>query len=452
MRKNEILKLLADFIAIESVSTDKNRASAMGQAGEFLVHTLTHMGFEVTAHRIADAPPFIIGAYRVAEAYETMGIYGHYDVQPEDPVDAWHSPPFTLTRRDGKLYGRGVADDKGHIIQNIVALQQLIETKKLNKNIVCFFEGEEESGNKHLNDFLALDEARVLREPDVWLVTDMGASGSGEPQIWNGLRGIVYFEITIETSNKDAHSGIYGNRVHNPAQLLCDLFARMKDANSGVVRIPHFYDDIIFLTPTEYASLLTQSDSDASLRARSGAHVLPITWGPFPGAPADIPLALTSKLLPSLDIHGVWGGYMQDGVKTIIPARASAKFSCRIVAGQKPENIARLVHNFVSAHIPPGVSIKLTQKEGSEAFYTAVDNLWTKRIAGALEHTFNTPVRYNRSGGSIPAAQAFQQKFSKPVILTGFTLPDDNIHAPNENYDEKMFWKGIEALELIYTS
>jgi acetylornithine deacetylase/succinyl-diaminopimelate desuccinylase-like protein len=450
MNKSEILQLLTDFVAIESVSTDASRKSSMQEAADFLSHQLGEMGFTLSVQSVNGSAPFVIGSLMQDKSAHTIGIYGHYDVQPEDPVEEWNSAPFKLTQKDGKLYGRGVADDKGHIIQNLVALRELIAQKKLKRNIVCFFEGEEESGNINLEEILNAPQNTYLQNVDAWLVTDMGARGSGEPQIYNGLRGIVYFEMTIETGTKDAHSGVYGNRIYNPAQLLSELFTSMKDSKTGVVRIPHFYEDIIHPSPEEYAHLVVQADTPKALLERSGAYTVPSKWGPFPGFPADIPLSVTSKLLPSLDIHGISSGYVQEGVKTIIPRKAMIKFSCRIVPGQKAEKIARLVQDHVRAHIPEGIQYELTVVESSEAFYTSVDNPWIREISSKLEEVFGAAVRFSRSGGSIPVAEALQRHYSKPVILTGFTLPDDNLHAPNENYDEQMFWKGIEALEQIY--
>jgi len=450
MEKVDVVQLLSEFIAIESVSTDASRQSAMQDAADFLSHQLEEMGFTLSVQSVNGSAPFVIGSYTQDKSAETIGIYGHYDVQPEDPIEEWNSPPFKLTQKDGKFYGRGVADDKGHIIQNLVALRELIAQKKLKRNIVCYFEGEEESGNKNLEEILNVPQNTYLQNVDAWLVTDMGARGSGEPQIYNGLRGIVYFEMTIETGIKDAHSGVYGNRIYNPAQLLSELITSMKDSQTGVVKISHFYEDIIHPSPEEYAHLVAQADAPKALLERSGAHILPSSWGPFSGFPSDIPLSLTSKLLPSLDIHGISSGYVQEGVKTIIPRKAMMKFSCRIVPGQKAEKIARLVQEHVSAVVPKGIKYELKVVECSEAFYTSVDSPWVREIVSKLEQVFGTAVRFSRSGGSIPIAEALQRHYSKPVILTGFTLPDDNLHAPNENYDEHMFWKGIEALEQIY--
>lgn len=450
MNRSEVLQLLTDFVQIESVSTDVNRKSAMQTAADFLFSQLTSIGFTSSQLSFNGSAPFIVGTFIQDPSAETIGIYGHYDVQPEDPIDEWKSPPFKLTRLNGKLFGRGIADDKGHIIQNLVALRELIEEKKLKRNVVCFFEGEEESGNKNLEEFLTASQNTHLQNVDAWFVTDMGSRGSGEPQIYNGLRGIVYFELSIETGVKDTHSGVYGNRIHNPAQLLSELVASMKHSENGVVRIPHFYDDIIQPSPEEYAHLIAQADSLQALLGRSGTHVLPTQWGPFPGFPADIPLSLTSKLLPSLDINGISSGYTQEGVKTVIPRKAMMKFSCRIVPGQRVEKVVSLVKEHIKAHVPEGVKYELTIAESSEAFYTSVDNPWVQETAAKLKKVFGNPVRFSRSGGSIPVAEALQRHFGKPVILTGFTLPDDNLHAPNENYDEEMFWKGIEALKEIY--
>lgn len=442
--------MLSDFIAIESVSTDTSRKAHMVGAAEFLARELRGLGFTVLLRQINDSAPFVIATLSQPGASETIGIYGHYDVQPEDPVVEWESPPFSLTLAKGKWYGRGVADDKGHIIQNLVALRELIAAKKLNRNIVCFFEGEEESGNKNLEAVLEGEDKDIFKRVDAWFVVDMGLSGSIEPQIFNGLRGIVYFELRIETGSRDTHSGVFGNRIYNPAQLLSELVASMKDSPTGRVKIPHFYEDIIPLGTQEYRSLVEQSDTEEDLLKRSGTYVLPTHWGPFHGLPANIPLALTSKLLPSLDIHGITSGYTDEGVKTVIPHRAMVKFSCRIVPGQRPERIASLIQEHIKQNLSPGVKYKLEIMESSEAFYTSIDDPWTLHTATKLEETFGKKTQFGRSGGSIPVARALQNHFGKPIVLTGFTLPDCNLHAPNENVDEKMFWKGIEALKRIY--
>ncbi|MBP6994047.1 M20/M25/M40 family metallo-hydrolase [Candidatus Woesebacteria bacterium] len=450
MNTSDTLRLLTDFVAIESVSTDASRKPAMQNAADFLCSQLESIGFTSSQQSINGSAPFVVGIYIHNPSAATIGIYGHYDVQPEDPVEEWNSPPFKLTQKEGKLYGRGVADDKGHIIQNLVALRELVSTKRLKKNVVCFFEGEEESGNKNLEEFLSTPENAQLLNVDAWFVTDMGARGSGEPQIYNGLRGIVYFELDIETGFSDTHSGVYGNRIYNPAQILTELVASMKESATGVVKILHFYEDIIQPSPEEYAHLVSQADTEDSLLKKSRAFVLPKKWGPFPGFPTDIPLSLTSKLLPSLDINGMSSGYTQAGVKTVIPRKAMLKFSCRIVPGQRVEKVISLVREHIEAHVPEGIKYELTSVESSEAFYAGVDNPWVQETAAKLEKVFGNPVRFSRSGGSIPVAEALQRHFGKPVILTGFTLPDDNLHAPNENYDEEMFWKGIEALKRIY--
>lgn len=450
MEKQRILELFTQFIAIESVSTDHTRRSQIEKGAEFLEQLLKNRGFAVKQIVLDGVPPLVVASYHVEGATQTIGIYGHYDVQPEDPISEWDTRPFVLTIQNGKMFGRGTADNKGHIIENISAVYSLIDEKKLKNNIVFVLEGEEEVGSDHLEQLTAQVKDE-LSKVDVWFVTDVGARSNTEPQIFNALRGIISFELRIITSRSDMHSGIYGNRVYNPAQILAYVISSMKNNENGVIQIPGFYDEIIPPLKEEYEDLVKHADTGESIMKRSSALSLPVVWGPFPGLPNDIPLSLTSKLLPSIDVNGVYSGYTGEGEKTIIPSSATAKFSCRIVAGQKADTIIKLVKQFIAEHIPKGVLFELNVQSKSEAFYTSIEHQWMKKTSDILQKVFGNEATFNRAGGSIPVAEIFQRVFMKPVILTGFTLPDENLHAPNENFDEKMFWKGITALKLLYS-
>ncbi len=450
MQPPDVLKLFSDLISIESVSADPHRRDAVEAASNLLSQTLTSLGFEVKRYTVDGCPPLVIAVRSISPTAQTMGIYGHYDVQPEEPAELWTSPPFTLTERDGHYFGRGVADDKGHIVQNIAALAHLIHTGKLNKNAVFVLEGEEEVSSEHLEELLTHNAHAALAKVDAWLVTDMGAHSLKKPQIFNGLRGIVGGELTIRTATKDGHSGVFGNRIYNPAQILCDIVAKARDSRTGLVHISGFYDHIVPVPNDEYRSLVESQDSLESIISRSGALTLPTSWGPFPNLPPDMPLVLTSKLAPSFDVNSIVSGYTGSGAKTIIPSHATLKFSCRIVPGQKARDTIALVSDFFIRNIPEGVEHSLSFSKGADPFYTTVTDPWMRKVADALSTFAGVPVVYNRSGGSIPAAEILQRLYRKPVILTGFTLPGDNIHAPDENFNTEMFWWGIEALKRIY--
>ncbi|MBI5122277.1 M20/M25/M40 family metallo-hydrolase [Candidatus Roizmanbacteria bacterium] len=418
---NKILKLFSDFINIESVSTDSSRHPEILKAVKFLEKEIKSLGFEVKTYQKNNCPPLIIGylpssprSYKdgKTKTTKTIGIYAHYDVQPEDPVEKWSSPPFELTKRNGKLFGRGVADDKGHIIQTLVAIRKLIEIKRLRNNIVLIFEGEEEIGSQNFEELIN-QAKKDLEKIDAFYILDFGMETSDQPEIFFGLRGLIGFEIEIQIGKKDLHSGVYGNQVYNPIQILSELFSKIKDSKTRKILIPHFYDRAKFKSKNN--------------------------------------LWLSTKIHPSFDISGITGGYTGPGVKTIIPALARAKFSFRLIENQTPDAIEKLVNDFIRKNLPEGVKYSLKTLGKLDPFYTDIDNKYVKTTNKIFANIFGKQSLFTRSGGSIGAVATLAKLFNKPLILTGFTLADCDIHAPNENIDEEMFFKGIESLEKIFS-
>ena len=451
MQKEEAIKLLTKLISFQSVSSDPSRHGDLLGAAEFLKETLVNIGFMVELVSTKSNRPLICAYFNNPNAKETVGIYAHYDVQPEDPRDKWNSDPFVLTQKDGKLYGRGIADDKGHVVQAITALKTLINSGKLGYSIVFLIEGEEEAGLAAFEPLLKDVKVCDLSKVDVWFILDMGMKAKGNPQIFTGLRGIVSCEIVIETGESDAHSGIFGNRIYSAAQILTTALGKAKDPNTGEVYISGFYDDVIPVSSREYESLSKYADSPEELKSRSKTYVLPeIFYIPNSLYPQNMSLALSSKLLPSFEINGIWSGYSGAGAKTIIPSRASAKFSVRIVQGQSGDKMKKLIHAFFAGIIPKGVKWSL-EMTSSEAVSTHTDNVWVNKTVQILDKHFGSHTEFNRSGGSIPAAEILSRLYNKPIIMTGFTLPDENIHAPNENIDEEMFIEGINVLEKLFS-
>ncbi len=466
------IKLLSELIAIPSVSTDPARRADMQRAVDFLTKQLKDMKAEVEI--IGSEHALVAGYVRVPGATSTIGIYGHYDVQPEDPQDEWESDPFALVEKRGKLYGRGVADNKGHIAQNLVAIKELQSCLRLTNNILFIFEGEEESGSISFEKYLSQVKVCDPQSVDVWYVTDMGMRNTHTPQIYTGLRGLLYTELCIETGTRDLHSGIYGNRVYNAANLLCELIGDLKDSHTGHVNLPGFYEHIEYPDEIEYERLLKIVEEDEVTRHESGQFVLPphsvipgpldvaygrnLKWGldsgTMPGMTSkdSIPRTLISKILPSCDVHGIETGYSGPGAKTVIPRKATVKISFRLVPGQDPDLIEKSFRTFLTEHIPMGIRWNLHVSSKEPAFITDIHDPWMQKTAQILEKAFGEPVQYNRSGGSIPAAEILQELYQKPVILTGFTQPDACIHAPNENYPREMFEKGIEVLQKVYGS
>ena len=405
--QKQAIKLLSDFVSIQSVSTDPSRHSEILKAVGFLKKELKSIGFEVKTYQKDNCPPLIIGICKPASAKaparrgKTLGIYAHYDVQPEDPIGEWDSPPFKLVSKNGKLFGRGVADDKGHIIQILVAIKKLIETGKLENNIVLIFEGEEETGSENF-EYLINQAREDLKKADIFYVLDMGMDTGDQPEIFYELKGLIGFDIEVRTSKQDLHSGVYGNKVENPIQILSELFSKIKDSRKKKILIPRFYEKV------------------------------------------------TSSLDPSFDIHGISGGYNGQGGKTIIPAKASAKLSFRLVENQTPDEIEKIVTDFIRENIPKGVEYTLKTLGKLNPFYADINNKYVKETDKIFTEIFGKKTLFKRSGGSIGATSTLAKIFKKPLILTGFTLSDCNIHSPNENVDEEMFEKGIKALEKIF--
>lgn len=439
MNKKQILKDLNELVTIQSVSADPKRYDQIEKAAHWIKSKLHSLGFDVELIDKSDQPPLVVGKLSVTGAVKTLGVYAHYDVQPEDPVHEWSTPPFTVTEQAGKFFARGVADDKGHLIQTLAAIEELKNSKKLNSNIVCIFEGEEEIGSVNFAEMV--DRARgMIQDCDVFYIMDGGMKSKGVPAIEYGLRGLVYFELTVRTGESDLHSGLYGNAVYNPALIITDLISRMKNIRTGELLIPGITEKLRKSTAAEIALLKKFPTTDAQMLEDSKAFAL-IT--------DEVPTYLKPLILPSLDIHGFISGYTGEGAKTVIPKEAKVKFSLRLVEHMDPDVVEGQVKKFIKDEIPKGIRYELQVLSKDRPFFTGVENEFMQKTAKALETVFGHETAFLRSGGSIPAAEILSNKFNKPAIITGFVLSDCNMHAPNENTDVDMFWKGIEALNFI---
>jgi acetylornithine deacetylase/succinyl-diaminopimelate desuccinylase-like protein len=437
MDNGEAYQKLKQLVSIQSVSTDPKGKNEMTKAAEYLKKELVAIGMDVALIEVDGCPPLVVGKKTVSKSAKTIGVYAHYDVQPEDPVDKWESPPFELTHRGNKLFGRGVADDKMHIVQSIMAVKNLVDKNLLKNNIIFVFEGEEERESDHFEDLVSKANSD-LSKADVFYILDVGMKARNIPQIFYGLRGIGTFTLEIKAGTTDLHSGVYGNRVINPAQVAAELFSKMKDPK-GRVLIPGFYDNVKKFSNEEIAALSKYVTDPAEERKNAGVKEMAAGF-------------LESKIKPSLEINGISSGYTGIGFKTIIPAAAIVKFSVRSVEHQVSHEIEVSVKKFVAENMPKGVDYELETDGISDPFYTDFKNDYANKTAKILGEVFGNECLFNRSGGSIAAAEILQRMFAKPIILTGFTLPDENIHAPNENIDIEMFDKGITALEKIFSS
>jgi acetylornithine deacetylase/succinyl-diaminopimelate desuccinylase-like protein len=392
--------------------------------------------------RLIDTPgnPVVYGDWLGADGAPTILFYGHYDVQPVDPLELWESPPFEATIRDGEIYARGSADDKGQVFMHVKAIEaHLKQNGRLPVNMKIILEGEEEVGSANLDDFIRAHKSEL--GANVVVISDSAMFDRGVPSICYGLRGLVYFQIDLRGSRTDLHSGSFGGAVANPAMVLAQVLAQMKD-RGGRVKIPGFYDDVVPLTEEErkaWASLpfnekkYKKDFGIPKLFGESGYTTLERTWA-----------------RPTFEINGLLSGFTGEGAKTVLPAVSMAKVSMRLVPNQRPDNIAKLFEDYVTKITPKTVELKIARMHGGKPWMTAYDNPFVQAAARAIEKGFGKTPVFTREGGSIPVVSTFQEELGLPSVLFGVGLPDENAHAPNEKLDVSNFHNGIIASAILY--
>jgi acetylornithine deacetylase/succinyl-diaminopimelate desuccinylase-like protein len=369
-----------------------------------------------------------------------MLFYGHYDVQPVDPVDLWESPPFEATVRDGEIYARGSADDKGQIFMHFKAIEaHLRQTGRLPINIKVVLEGEEEVGSEHLDDFIRAHKDEL--SANVVVISDSPMFDRGVPSICYGLRGLAYFQIDVRGASSDLHSGSFGGAVANPALVLAQILAQAKD-KGGRIKIPGFYDDVRELAPAEREEFAKLPFNEKKYRrelgapklfGESGYTTLERVWG-----------------RPTFEVNGLLSGFIGEGAKTVIPAVSMAKISMRLVPDQDPKKIGDLFEAWIGKTAPKTVEVKLTRMHGGKPWMTSFDNPFVQAAARAIEKGFGARPVFNREGGSIPVVSTFQEVLGLPTVLFGVGLPDENAHAPNEKLDLSNFHNGVIASAYLY--
>ncbi len=383
------------------------------------------------------ANPLVYAETPKVDGAPVVLVYGHYDVQPADPLDQWRTPPFEPTIRGGNVYGRGTADDKGQFLTHVFSTKAWLDTRgKLPIQIKFLFEGNEEAGSEGLSDYLKKEENLTLLKSDVILVSDTSMVGPGMPSINYGLRGVVGFDLVLKGPSRDIHSGVYGGSVYNPAIALSHILSGMID-QKGVIRIPGFYNDVKKLTARERASLaelpFDEKESLAEIGLETGF-----------GDPKYTALEQRS-VRPSFDINGLISGYQGKGGKTIIPSTAEAKFTFRLVPDQTPQKICQCVEKYIRDQLPPGITMELELQQGSGGMLVDFDGRYVRLAAEALEETFGRKPYFTREGGSIPIVAELKDRLNTDVILAGFGLNEDGIHSPNERFGLKNFFAGIET-------
>lgn len=432
----KILSELIDFTAIPSVSTDPDRKDDVLKAAKFIANKLSNIGMEnVQIFPTLRHPIIYADHLHAGSTQPTVLIYGHYDVQPEDPIELWNTPPFEPTIVGDTLIARGASDMKGQIFACAAAIQSIKQTGELPINIKFILEGEEEIGSPNLVSFLK--EHKDLLRSDFALNTDAGMPRKDLPSITYGLRGLAYFEVRVFGPDHDLHSGSYGGVVHNPAQVLAELISKMHDTE-GKVTLPGFYDHVLALSEEERAALSRYMVNDEEYCLQTGA---PALWG----EKGFLPMERIGNR-PTLEVNGFLSGFIGSGSKTIIPAKAMAKISTRLVPNQKPELIYEQLVSFMRTHAPDTVRWEVDQLSTGSPSISDINMPASKALHKAFIETWGVEPAYKREGGSVPVVADMQQILGIDSVLTGFGLPDDRIHSPNEKLDLPTWHKGIHAL------
>ena len=433
---DRFLKELSDLLAIPSVSTDSERVPDMKRCADWLAGHMRDIGLQNVQIMPTQGHPVVYAEWLGAPGKPTVLIYGHYDVQPPEPLELWTSPPFQATVRGDDLFARGASDDKGQTFIHLKAVEAFFKTQgALPVNVKFLIEGEEEIGSEHLEGFVR-DHAAMLKA-DLVLISDTSMFAKGVPSICYGLRGLAYMQIDLVGPNRDLHSGSYGGSVLNPIQALSEIIARLHDKN-GRVTIPGFYDDVRKLSAKERSAYKKLPWSDARYARDLGVRRLYGEKG----------FTTLERLWarPTLECNGIWGGFTGEGAKTVLPSRASAKISMRLVPDQSSSKAARLFERYVTASAPKGVQVTVRSLHGGEPVITPIESAGVRAAVVALERGFGKKPFYQREGGSIPIVVQFKKLLKIDTVLLGFGLPDENAHAPDEFLHLPNFYGGIRTV------
>lgn len=438
--ENRYIEELKEFLRIPSISTLEEHKSDMQRCAEFVAGKLQDAGLNNVKIYPTDGHPIVYGEWLNAPGKPTVLIYGHYDVQPVDPIELWDSPPFEPVIKDGKIYARGATDDKGQAYMHVKSVEAILKTVgSLPVNVKFIIEGEEEIGSAHLADFI--EKNKKLLACDSVLISDTSLYAPGVPTLTYGLRGLCYLEVEVVGPNRDLHSGTFGGAVANPINILAKMIASLHDKN-GKINIPGFYDDVVPLTKMERENFKRLKFSEkqfakelgvAELLGEKGYSSLERTWA-----------------RPTLDCNGIFGGFTGQGAKTVIPSKATAKISMRLVPNQNPKKISALVTKHLKKIAPKSVKISVKDLHGANAVAAPLDAPSTLAAAKAMEKAFGKKTVFIREGGSIPIVATFKQLLNAPSVLMGLGLNTENLHSPNEHFNLNHFKLGIISSALFF--
>ncbi|NOS94290.1 MAG: dipeptidase [Cyclobacteriaceae bacterium] len=437
--QDRFLAELFDLLRIPSVSADSKHKQDVRKAAEYVVQKLKDAGADHVELCETKGHPIVFGEKIIDKSKPTVLVYGHYDVQPADPLNLWDSPAFEPVVKDGKIYARGSCDDKGQFYMHIKAFEAMMKLNQLTCNVKFMIEGEEEVGSDNLGTFVKENKAKL--QADVILISDTSLISLDTPSITVGLRGLSYMEVEVTGPNRDLHSGVYGGAVANPINTLSRMIASMHD-DKGRITIPGFYDKVAELTKEERTQL---NKAPFDLEAyKSELDIQDIT-----GEEGYTTLERTG-IRPTLDVNGIWGGYTGEGAKTVLPSKASAKISMRLVPNQNSAEITELFTKHFQSIAPKSVKVKVTAHHGGEPAVTPTDSKAFKAASSAFEEVWGKSPIPTRDGGSIPIVSLFKKELGLDTVLMGFGLDSDAIHSPNEHYGIKNFLIGIETIVAFY--
>jgi acetylornithine deacetylase/succinyl-diaminopimelate desuccinylase-like protein len=437
--EEKFLQELFDWLRIPSVSADSRHKADVRKAAEFLKNKLADAGVDKVEICETKGHPIVYAEKVFDPSKPTVLVYGHYDVQPADPLNLWDSPPFEPVIKNGKIYARGACDDKGQVYMHVKAFETMMKHNLLPCNIKFMVEGEEEVGSDNLGTFVKENKAKL--KADIILISDTALISLDHPSITTGLRGLSYMEVEVTGPNRDLHSGVYGGAVANPVNVLCKMIASLHDENNRVT-IPGFYDKVAELTAPEREALNKAPFDLNEYKKELGIEEIL-------GEKGYTTLERTG-VRPTLDVNGIWGGYTGEGAKTVLPSKASAKISMRLVPNQKSAEITELFTKHFQAIAPKYVKVKVTAHHGGEPAVTPTTSTAFKAASKAFEEVWGKTPIPTRDGGSIPIVALFKRELGLDTVLMGFGLDSDAIHSPNEHYGVKNFSLGIETIVAFY--
>ena len=437
--KQRFLDELFELLRFPSVSADPKYKQDVLKTADYVAQKLKDAGADHVEVCETAGNPIVYGEKGSDPGKPTILVYGHYDVQPADPLELWETPPFEPTIRDGKIYARGSADDKGQFYMHVKAFELMVQQGNLPCNVKFMIEGEEEVGSSNLGIFVKANKERL--KADVVLISDTSMISMEYPSLETGLRGLSYLEVEVTGPNRDLHSGVYGGAVANPATILAKMIASLHDENNHIT-IPGFYDDVAELTAPERKALNEAPYDEAAYKADLGVDEL---WGEKGYSTLE-----RTGTRPTLEVNGIWGGYIGEGAKTVLPSKAFAKISMRLVPDQHSNKITKLFTDHFKKIAPKSVKVKVTPHHGGEPVVTPTNSVAYKAAQKAITESFGKAPIPTRGGGSIPIVALFEAELGIKTVLMGFGLDSDALHSPNEKYDIVNYYKGIETIPLFH--